>query len=67
MSLPRLEASLVRARGTANELEKSGDFEGILPKTLLGGHDADLGVAGDRPPKGEAAEGCVVRRTYLRS
>ena len=35
-------------------------MEGILHKTLLGGHDADLGVAGGRPAKGEAAEGSVV-------
>ena len=33
----------------------------ILPKTLFGGHDADLGVAGGRPAKGEAGEGSVVR------
>ena len=52
-----------RAASTANELEKGGDFEGILPKTLLGGHDADLGVTGARPAKGEAAEGSVVRRS----
>ena len=35
-------------------------MEGILHKTLLGGHDADLGVAGGRPAQGEAAEGSVV-------
>ena len=35
-------------------------MEGILHKTLLGGHDADVGVAGDRPEKGEATEGSVV-------
>ena len=64
MSLPRLRP-LFRARGTANEQEKRGDFEGILHKTLLGGHDADadLGVAGARPATGEAAEGSVVRQS----
>ena len=46
-------------------------MEGILHKTLLGGHDADVGVAGDRPEKGEATEGSVVSpscsnpRTYF--
>ena len=53
-----------RARGTANEgeiREKGGKFEGILHRALLGGHDADLGVASGRPARGEAAEGSVVR------
>ena len=50
-----------RARGTANEGEKGGKFEGILHRALLGGHDADLGVASGRPARGEAAEGSVVR------
>ena len=60
MSLPPLEASLPGPGGTANEQEMGWDFEGILHKTLLGGHDADLGVAGARPAKGEATEGSVV-------
>ena len=39
-----------RARGTANELEKGGDFEGILPKVLLGGHDEDLRILASLVP-----------------
>ena len=42
---------------------RAGTSRGILPKTLFGGHDADLGVTGARPGKGEAAEGSVVRRS----
>ena len=60
-----------RPRGTANEQEKGGDFEGVLHRALLGDHDADLGVARGRPAQGEAAEGSVVSpscsnpRTYF--
>ena len=51
----------VRVRSTDNEDEKGGEFERVLHRGLLGGHDADLGVSSGRPAKGEAAEGSVVR------
>ena len=62
-SLPRLEASLP---GPGHG-ERAGEERGLRgnppqhPKTLIGGHDADLGVTGARPAKGEAGEGSVVR------